>query len=275
MVVIVLLLLVCLLVWTLLATKDWLVKLLPRPARANWWGQMHSPWWQNFVLRFCYEFFLEFCICATLQLTVVDFTDFSPTLQFFLALSIFVALLASIAFVVSLFFKGGPWVPAFYATNTVMQSTLLDYRTRNPDFDGKKWLSNNPAAPMKPWGTAIITFDFNKALNVLTCGKAQRRENPSYVTKLDFAKLYDEPPLAKAGEVVNPNQKENEKKVSRDAKSADGPVDGRATCQDKQDWVEPESKYNPIELLEGGAQVRAHNESYRKYRQNLEKQLLG
>lgn len=51
-------------IWFAVAIKDAIARLLPR--QDKWWARQHSAWCQNFILRFCYEFFLEFCICIVL-----------------------------------------------------------------------------------------------------------------------------------------------------------------------------------------------------------------
>ena len=61
-----------------------------------------------------YEFFLEFCICVTLQLSVKDLSEFSPTLQYFSSIALYLAILSLVAFVGSLFYLGGPWISGFY-----------------------------------------------------------------------------------------------------------------------------------------------------------------
>lgn len=96
-------------------------------------------------MRFIYEFFLEFCICAFLQLSVRDFGEFSPTLQFWLSVAVTGAIIALIAFVVSLLFcKGGPWVPSYYRRHTVL-SSLMQVRPIDLGFDKERYLREHPA----------------------------------------------------------------------------------------------------------------------------------
>ena len=83
-----------------------------------------SSWCLNFILRFFYEFFLEFSICAFLQLSVKDFSEFSPTLQFYLSVAVTVAIIALVSFVVSLCFWNGPWIPNYYTKGTSISSLI-------------------------------------------------------------------------------------------------------------------------------------------------------
>lgn len=69
-------------------------------------------------MRFLYEFFLEFCIVVMLQLSVVDFSQFSPGFQYIFALAVLLAAVALVAFLGFLFFRMGPWVPGFYKKGT-------------------------------------------------------------------------------------------------------------------------------------------------------------
>jgi len=137
MVLIILVLLIFLTIWTMIIIKDFFVSFLPNTQRKKWWAKTHSSWGQNFLLRYLYEFFLEFCICVILQLSVKDLSDFSPSLQFFMSIGCFLAMMVLVFFVVGLFLIGGPWIPGFYKPNTVLQSAVFDYRTRDPKFNGK------------------------------------------------------------------------------------------------------------------------------------------
>ena len=68
MIIIILVLLIFLTIWTVVIVKDFIVNFLPK--QNKWWAGKHSPWCQNFLLRYIYEFFLELCICVILQLSV-------------------------------------------------------------------------------------------------------------------------------------------------------------------------------------------------------------
>ena len=84
--------------------------------------RMHSPSCQNFILRFVYEFLLEFCICVTFQLSVHDFADFSPTLQFGISAVLLAAIVGFFALIISLFMCRGPWILGFYTKSTSIGS---------------------------------------------------------------------------------------------------------------------------------------------------------
>lgn len=108
-----------------------------------------------------YEFFLEFCICVCVQLSVRDFSDVSPSVQFVVSTLIAVAVLALLVFVVSQFWYKGPWVPRFYSKNFSFWS-IMRARPRDPDFNVKEYLAEHPRDKVKPWGRAIISIDLNK-----------------------------------------------------------------------------------------------------------------
>jgi len=93
-----------------------------------------APWFANFILRFFYEFFLEFCICAFLQLSVVDSTTFAPTFQLISAVLFTVAIAALVLFVASLLFWRGPQVAGFFKRATICKS-FNETRPRDVDFD--------------------------------------------------------------------------------------------------------------------------------------------
>ena len=62
---------VIVIIWLMLAVKDLLYRLLCR--RDSKYGrQRHEPCCQNFLTRFCYEFFLEFCIAICISITVYE-----------------------------------------------------------------------------------------------------------------------------------------------------------------------------------------------------------
>lgn len=171
MVIIIAVLLFFLLIWLIIVLKDIILRLVKRknsdPAKYK-----NSNWCQNFILRFVYEFFLEFCICIFLQLSVKDFSDFSPTLQFWLSVVIMVVIFALFAFIMSLFFCGGPWISNFYKKGT-SSGSLMEVRPRNPYFNKEKYLEEHPVPPVKPWGRILINIDFNK---LKRCGRKDNSE---------------------------------------------------------------------------------------------------
>jgi len=247
-------LLIFLTIWTMIIIKDFFVSFLPKTQRKKWWAKSHSSWGQNFLLRYLYEFFLEFCICVILQLSVKDLSDFSPSLQFFMSIGCFLAMLVLVFFVVGLFLIGGPWVPGFYKPNTVLQSAVFDYRTRDPSFNGKKWLKENPAPERKPWGTMIVNIDLNRVLNVMTCGKTNRREAPPFMPNLDFNNLYDAPPDApeKPDENIAPGDKQDDVQPTERGLLDSKPDDNEARPEDVPLQISPEDNKNdkPLERLD-------------------------
>ena len=60
-----------LLVWLITVIKDQVAK--KAKTKNKCCRRKHAPKCQNFVIRFVYEFFFEFCICIVLQLSVKDF----------------------------------------------------------------------------------------------------------------------------------------------------------------------------------------------------------
>ena len=167
--------------------KDFVVGFLPR--QDKWWAKKHSPWCQNFMLRFVYEFFLEFCICVILQLSVKDLTMFSPSFQYFSSIAMFLGILSLVGFVLSLFYFGGPWISGFYIPKTAAKSALFDHRSRNPHFDGKQWLKENPKPKIKPWGGFVITLDFTSMGKFFSC----KGTKPALKAKVNFKHLNDAP----------------------------------------------------------------------------------
>lgn len=65
-------------------------------------------------MRFFYIFFLEFCICILLQMSVADMTSTSSSVQFYGALALGLVVIALVTFISSLFCFRGPWVSGFY-----------------------------------------------------------------------------------------------------------------------------------------------------------------
>lgn len=131
---------IILLVWLICTIKD---KFTSQTSKHPCCRRKHGKWCQNFSLRFVYEFFLEFCICIVLQLSVKDFSDFSPSMQFGASITIAIATIALIAFVVSLLFYRGPWVSGFFLKGTSAYS-IAEKRPLNPEFDAKKHIRDNP-----------------------------------------------------------------------------------------------------------------------------------
>ena len=80
-----------------------------------------SSWCQNFILRFLYEFFFEFCICFLLQLVyIAKVNENNQIFQYVLFVLLILVVMAFIAFIISQFFYRGPWVPGFYEKGTLV-----------------------------------------------------------------------------------------------------------------------------------------------------------
>ena len=184
MIIVILVLLILITIWVGVIVKDFIASFLPK--QDKWWANQHSAWCQNFILRYLYQFFLEFCICVILQLSVKDLSEFSPSFQFFSSIGMFLAMLSLVAFVFSLFYIGGPWISGFYIPKTSLKSAGFDHRTRNPRFDGKEWLRKHPKPKVKPWGAFVITFDFSSVGKFLSCKGTKPGES---ITRVNFKNL--------------------------------------------------------------------------------------
>ena len=82
MVLIISVLVALLLLWSSIIMKDIINRFIcPRAQKERrWYARKHTAWCHNFILRYLYEFFLEFCICVFLQLSIRDYSDVSPRL---------------------------------------------------------------------------------------------------------------------------------------------------------------------------------------------------
>ena len=149
-----------------------------------------------------YEFYLEFCICVVLQLSVKDLSEFSPSLQYFGSIALILAILSLVGFVISLFYLGGPWVSGFYLPDTALKSAGFDHRTRNPKFDGKQWLKDHPKPKIKPWGALVITFDFTSVANFFRCKGAR----PSTIHRVNLKNINDCPDDGTPEKVATPEK---------------------------------------------------------------------
>ena len=103
-----------------------------------------------------------------------DFDEFSPTLQFCLSAAVTAAMIALVAFVISLFFWNGPWVPNCYSKGTSAGS-IVQKRPLNPGFDREKYLREHPAPKVGPWGRIIINIDMDRILRC--CRKAKDNDS--------------------------------------------------------------------------------------------------
>ena len=94
----------------------------------------HGRWCNNFALRFFYEFFLEFCIVVMINLSVLDFSEFSPSFSYLSSLALILLIAGLTIFVVSLLFRNGPYVPGYYQKRTAW-NRFWGVRPVDPDFD--------------------------------------------------------------------------------------------------------------------------------------------
>ena len=77
----------------------------------------HTAWMSNFTLRYFYEFFFEVFLCTLIHLVTVDKEYNSIQI---LSVIILIASVVLIGFTLTLFVKGGPYVP-----NSFDKSSLL------------------------------------------------------------------------------------------------------------------------------------------------------
>ena len=105
----------------------------------------------------------------------MDFFEFSPGFQYLLALALTCGVGLMLAFVGLLFFRKGPWVPGFYVKGTSITS-IEQVRERDPTFDSKKWLEENPIPRVKPWGAFIVDLDLQQFKKYIPCLKRTKKE---------------------------------------------------------------------------------------------------
>ena len=112
----------------------------------------HESQCNNFVVRFVYEFFLEFCIVALINLSVTEFDDFHSTFSYLLTLGLALLVTALFLFTLSRLFWNGPYIPGFYQ-NLISIKEYWGIRPLNPKFDPTHYLEANKAKlPKKPKG---------------------------------------------------------------------------------------------------------------------------
>lgn len=102
----------------------------------------HESWCTNFLLRFFYEFFLEFCIVIMINLSVRDFSEFSPSFSYMSAILILLVIVFVFALLICHFCCYGPYVSGYYMRGTLLQS-LWGPRPINPEFDTEAYLKAN------------------------------------------------------------------------------------------------------------------------------------
>mmetsp|Transcript_288 Transcript_288/g.389 ORF Transcript_288/g.389 Transcript_288/m.389 type:complete len:196 (+) Transcript_288:2720-3307(+) len=96
-------------------------------------SQRKEPLWNNFALRFYYELFLEFCICALVNIALPFSGSGSVSVQWFLSLAVLLGIATYIAWLLSLFCCNGPYLRGFYRSGTLVES-LWAPRPYSSDF---------------------------------------------------------------------------------------------------------------------------------------------
>lgn len=130
-------------VWIALAVKDHLVRRGRIRKRKSWlFKKPHEPRCQNFILRFAYEFFLEFCICVFINISIADFSQFSPSFHFLSSILALLAIFGSVGYIIYLFYNRGPYVDGYYRKNT-FSSSIWAPRPTNDAFDAKSYIKEN------------------------------------------------------------------------------------------------------------------------------------
>ena len=104
----------------------------------------HGRWCNNFALRFVYEFFLEFCIVALINLSVVDFNTIRPTYSYILTIVLVLLIGCLCLFTMSLLFYNGPYIPGYYQKHTAIKESW-GVRPLNPEFDPTSHLEASKA----------------------------------------------------------------------------------------------------------------------------------
>lgn len=135
--------------WLAFLVKDLIAKW--SKSKKDFMKKKHSHWCQNFSLRFFYEFFLEFCIVVLINLSVADFSSFSPSFSYLISIALLVALLLVTSFVVYLLIRSGPYVPGYYQKHSAW-SLFWGARPVDPSFDVKTYLRQNKQGPKKHRG---------------------------------------------------------------------------------------------------------------------------
>ena len=94
-----------------------------------------EPMANNFALRFFYELFLEFCICALVNIAYVGAPEEGTVnIQWFMSLVIILGITAYVAWLISLFFFNGPILQGFYHKLGLV-GWLWNERTFATDFN--------------------------------------------------------------------------------------------------------------------------------------------
>lgn len=123
----------------------------------------YAAWMTNFSLRFVYQVSLEICIFILVQYSADDESCYS------LAIGILgtIGLIVAVGLLVSLFFRGGPYVDGTFAENSLLKSwwgvrttpadTVLDLQTPKSD-------KSTPAHTGQQEENSEINFDTPRTL---------------------------------------------------------------------------------------------------------------
>ena len=141
--------LLILFVWMCLGVKD-LIGMLSKSERP-FMKKRHERICNNFALRFFYEFFLEFCIVVLINMSVMDFSEVSPTLSYVVSAVLATLIVVLFALVITLLFCKGPYVDGYYKKGTALTHTW-GRRPINPEFDSFGYLKANRKKFKKPKG---------------------------------------------------------------------------------------------------------------------------
>ena len=101
----------------------------------------HGKWFNNFALRFIYEFFLTFCIVIFINISVVKLSEPTPTFSYIVTVALSILLSGICLFLLTRLCCNGPYVSGFYKKGTAL-SQKWGRRTLNPNFDAKAYLES-------------------------------------------------------------------------------------------------------------------------------------
>ena len=121
MVIVLAVIVLIIIMWICLAIKDLLGHLTK--SKRSFLQRRHEKLWNNFALRFFYEFFLEFCIVVLINLSVADFSEVVPSISYALSILSAICIVGLIIFVSSLLCCNGPYVEGFYKKHTALKDT--------------------------------------------------------------------------------------------------------------------------------------------------------
>ena len=131
--------LLIILTWIGLAIKDFVSSKRNTNLATSTQSRQFEPSANNFALRFFYELFFEFSLCALINIGLVDFSSFTAVVQWLTSIIVSLLILAYLVWLISLFFYNGPFLANFYNRGTFLQSIWMA-RPFNTKFDAYKKL---------------------------------------------------------------------------------------------------------------------------------------